>query len=121
MAVHKATRSNPLAQPRSQQPKSTRRHPDHHQKAELLDTLRQLNRGYGIAAAALHRLQRPGIFPADCLRDYRDRTEALRALANRDLFRLLSGHEEKDAARFNNSTKARAKRSVVGQFTKLTH
>jgi hypothetical protein len=104
MAVSKVIRSNPLVQ-------RSRRRPDPHQKAELLDTLRQLNRGYGIALAALHRLQRPGIFPVDCLRGYRDRTEALRALANCDLFGLLSGHEEKDAARFNGSTKARAKRS----------
>jgi hypothetical protein len=104
MAVSKAIRSNPSAQ-------ASRRRPDPHQKAELLDTLRQLNRGYGVALAALHRLQRPRIFPADCLRGYRDRTEALRAQANHDLFRFLSGHEERDATRFNRSIKTRKRHS----------
>ena len=109
MAVHKTKRSNPLAQPRSQH---SRRRPnqqphDTHQKAELFDTLRQLNRGFGIALAALHRLggtkkdrYKPSIFPHDCLHDYRNRAEALRALANRDLLRLFAGHEDQDALRF---------------------
>ena len=106
MAVHKATRSNPSAQPtrrrRNSQPN------DPHLKAELFDTLRQLNRGYGVSLAALTRLQhkrrlsQPGIFPAACLRDYSNRTEALRALVNRDLLRLLAGHEDHDATRFTN-------------------
>jgi hypothetical protein len=111
MAVHKATRSNPLAQP---QPQYTRRrpNPDTRHKTELFDNLRQLNRGFGIAVAAFHRLgggpknarlggaRKPGIFPHDCLHDYRNRTEALRALANRDLLRLFAGREEQDAERF---------------------
>jgi hypothetical protein len=99
MAVHKATRSNPPVQ-------STRPRPNHQLKAEFLETLHHLNRGYGIALAALERLEtkdrqiRPSIFPAGCLRDYRDRTEALRSLANRDLLRLFAEHEERDATRF---------------------
>jgi hypothetical protein len=98
MAVHKAIRSNSSAQPQ-------RRHPHQPQfKAELFDNLRQLNRGYGVALAALRRLPQRVIFPAACLRDFSDRTEALRALVNRDLLRLLAGHEDQDAARF---TKAR--------------
>jgi len=106
MAVSKVIRSDRLPQ---QQPRHTkragkskpsRRSPNPHMKAELFDDLRQLNRGYGTALAALVRLQRPGIFPGDCLRGYRERTEGLRAQANRDLLRLLAGHEERDADRF---------------------
>jgi hypothetical protein len=40
------------------------------------------------------------IFPAGCLRDYRNRTEALRAVANRDLLRILAAREDRDVARF---------------------
>jgi hypothetical protein len=99
MAVHKATRSNPSAQP-------ARRRPDHQLKADLFEALRHLNRGYGVALAAFDRLETkdrvrsPRAFPAAFLQDYRNRTEALRALANRDLLRLLAGHEDQDAARF---------------------
>src|SRR5262245_48935161 len=119
MARNKAIRSNSSAQPKPQHaktaragdPKPSRRRSnsqpnDPHLKAELFDTLRQLNRGYGVSLAALTRLQhgkrlaQPAIFPAACLCDYRDRTEALRALVNRDLLRLLAGHEDQDAARF---------------------
>jgi hypothetical protein len=46
MAVHKAIRSNSLAQPQ-------RHRPDHQLKAEIFETLRHLNRGYGVALAAL--------------------------------------------------------------------
>jgi hypothetical protein len=112
MAVHKAIRSNPLAQPQARNTKSAR--PDHQRKAEFLETLHHVNRGYGIALSALERLEtkdrqlRPSIFPAGCLRDYRNRTEALRAVANRDLLRLLAGREERDAQRFD---KARTRRS----------
>ena len=115
MAVPKAIRSNPLAQPTRRRPNSQPRDP--HLKAEIFDTLRQLNRGYGIALAALdrlggrskkdrlgggkkHRLHQPRIFSAGCLRDYHNRTEALRALANRDLLRFFTGHEEHDATHF---------------------
>ena len=106
MAVHKAIRSNPSAQPGTQ-----RHRPDHQRKAEFLETLHHVNRGYGIALSALERLEtkdrqfRPLIFPAGCLRDYRNRTEALRAVANRDLLRLLAGREERDARRFEKTRK----------------
>jgi hypothetical protein len=106
MAVSKVIRSHRLPQHQphraknAQKPKPSRRSPDPHMKAGLFDDLRQLNRGYGAALAALVRLQRPGIFPGECLRGYRDRTEGLRAEANRDLLRLLAGHEERDAARY---------------------
>jgi hypothetical protein len=112
MAVPKAIRSNPLAQP---QPQSTR-HPDQpikdpqatdpQLKSHLLETLRHLNRGFGVALAAFDRLQwqdrlhKPGIFPQECLHDYRNRTEELRAQANRDLLRLFAGREDQEAARF---------------------
>jgi hypothetical protein len=100
MAVHKAIRSNQPAQPQRR---------DHQFKADVFEILRHLNRGYGIALSALERLEtkdrqlRPSIFPAGCLRDYRNRTEALRAVANRDLLRLLASHEERDASRFSKS------------------
>lgn len=111
MAVPKVTRSKSAtqinAQPnRTDQRQPDRRHPDHQRKAEFFETLHHLNRGYGIAISALERLEakdrqlRPLIFPAGCLRDYRNRTEALRAVANRDLMRILAGREDRDAARF---------------------
>jgi hypothetical protein len=46
------------------------------------------------------RLQKPGAFPHECLHNYRNRTEELRALANRDLLRLFAGREELEAERF---------------------
>jgi hypothetical protein len=46
------------------------------------------------------RLEGPAIFPAASLSDYRNHTEALRALVNRDLLRVLAGHEDQDATRF---------------------
>ena len=99
MASNKAIRSNSLAQPKRRRP-----NPDPHQKAELLDTLRQLNRGYGLALANLYRLDRHNgksrIFPSEFLRKFRNQTEELRALANRDLLRLLAGREDQDAKRF---------------------
>jgi hypothetical protein len=99
MATNKAIRSNSLAQP------SRRRiNPYPHHKAELFDTLRQLNRGYGIALASLNRLDstkaKQGIFPREFLRNFRHRTEELRALANRDLLRFFAGREDQDAKRF---------------------
>src|SRR5215813_13922675 len=102
MAVRKATRSNPPTQPKL---------PNHQRKAEFFETLHHINRGYGIALSSLERLEtkdrqlRPTIFPSGCLRDYRNRTEALRAVANRDLLRLLDGREERDATRFTRANK----------------
>jgi hypothetical protein len=100
MAANKATRSNPPAQP-------LRHRPDHQLKAEIFETLRHLNRGYGISLAAFDRLetkdrQRTGrAFAAGFLHDYRNRTEALRAQANRDLLRLIAAREEQEAERFS--------------------
>jgi hypothetical protein len=124
MAVHKVKRSNPLAQHQPHQ--ATRRRPnqqpkdryitDPQLKAQLFETLRHLNRGFGVALAAfdrLHkrdRLHKPGIFPYDCLHDYRNRTEALRALANRDLLRLFAVREDQDAERFGRLRAQREKR-----------
>jgi hypothetical protein len=92
MAVHKAIRSKSPLQPNP------------HLKAELFDDMRQLNRGYGVALAALTRLagaKRFGIFPANFLRAHRNRTEALRAAVNHDLLRYLAGREQNEAARFD--------------------
>ena len=97
MAVSKTTRSKLSAQTQPQR---------HQRKAEFLETLHHLNRGYGVALSALERLEtkdrqhRPSIFPAGCLSDYRNRTEALRAVANRDLLRLFAGREDHEAKRF---------------------
>src|SRR5262249_5791479 len=113
MAVRKATRSNPQAQP---QPKQTAHREDPPNKASLHDpqlksqvfaTLAHLNRGYGIAVAALDRLRkhdrrlRPSAFPLACLNDFRCQTEALQAMANRDLLRLMATREEKQAEKLN--------------------
>jgi hypothetical protein len=116
MAVRKATRSNFSAQP---QAKPARR-PDHQLKSEIFETLHQFNRGFATALSALGRLGHkdrlpgPRIFPAACLRDYRDRTEALRADANRELLCLIAGHEDRDSARFtgkNRTARSHAPRS----------
>src|SRR5262245_47804531 len=112
MATNKAIRSHSLAQPKPQHsktaraggPEPKRRRPNPHLKAELLDDLRQLNRGYGIALAALTRLHKPDLFPRDCLRNFVHRTEALQALVNRDLLRLFAGLEDHDADRFTRLT-----------------
>jgi hypothetical protein len=102
MAVHKAIRSNSLAQPQ-------RHRPDHQLKAEIFETLRHLNRGYGVALAALDKLatkarmqgkRGPRIFATGFLHGYRNRTEILRAETNRDLLRLIAVHEDRDAKRF---------------------
>lgn len=104
MAIDKAKRSNPLAQPARRRPNPQSKDPQ--LKSKLFETLHHLNRGFGVALAAFDRLQRqdrlqkPGIFPLNCLDDYRTRTEALRALANRDLLRLFAGREDHDAERF---------------------
>ena len=109
MGVHNAIRKNPLAQPQRQRP-------DHQRKAEIFETLRHLNRGYGVALAALDRLEGkdriPGrrVFPDGVLDDYRYKTESLRAEANRDLLRLISGHEDHDAMRLGRLRARREKR-----------
>ena len=56
--------------------------------------------------AALDKLEKkdrlPGlrIFSIGFLRDFHNRTEALRAEVNRDLVRLIAGHEDADTLRF---------------------
>lgn len=98
MAVHKGKRSKSSPQPQPQRPR------DHQIKAEILDVLRHLNRGYGVALAAFDKLEHkdrlPKMFPADVLNEYRNRTEGLRAEANRDLLRLVAGREDQNALRF---------------------
>src|SRR6476646_2060827 len=103
MAVIEATRSNPPAQPQPEpQPNPQRPNPKHQLKADLFEALRHLNRGYGVALAAFDRLEHkdrlhaPRAFSPVFLQDYRNRTEALRAEANRDLLRLLAGREEQE-------------------------
>jgi hypothetical protein len=110
MAVHKVTRSNSHAQPKPQQAKTEPSYSNHQFKAEIFEILRNLNRGFGIALAALDRLEvkdhararhlrRSGlrIFTPVCLGEYRNRTEALQAEANRDLARLIAAHENQKA------------------------
>jgi hypothetical protein len=112
MAVHKATHSDSTAQ----------HHPNHQFKAEIFEVLRHLNRGYGVALAALDKLEikdrcrakaRSGaknglrIFTAACLREFHARTEVLQAEANRDLLRLIATHEEQNAERSSSSATRR--------------
>src|SRR5579864_6649302 len=110
MATNKAKRSNPLAQPKRRssnpQPKRSQRQINDPQlKSHLFETLSHLNRGFGVALAAFDRLQKqdrlqkPSIFPQHCLQDFRNRTQELRAVANRDLLRLFAGREDRDAER----------------------
>ena len=113
-------RLNPQPEsPRSNRPENSHP-PDPQLKSELFEALRHLNRGFGVALSSFDCLQRkdrlhqPPIFPSDCLSNYRNRTEALRSLANRDLLRLLAGREDQDARRFgglgNQPSRARRKR-----------
>jgi hypothetical protein len=118
MAVHKVKRSPSSAQPQHRptnttsqpQPANGDRPRNHQTKAELFKTLERLNHGYGAALAALDRLRAkdrlPGkrVFPLERLNDFRDRTEILRALANRDLLRLLAGHEEWEVERYKGNS-----------------
>src|SRR5215471_13685939 len=102
MAVRKATRSKPQAQPKPNQASIS----DPQLKAQLVGTLAHLNRGFGIALSALDRLRkqnrrlRPDAFPITCLTDFRLQTETLQASANRDLLRLMANREEQEAIRF---------------------
>ena len=74
--------------------------------AELFETLRHLNRGYGVALATLDKLETKArwqgqrIFPTGFLHGYRTRSEVLQAETNRDLLRLIAAHEDQDAAHF---------------------
>ena len=112
MAVHKAIRSNPPAQPE-------RPRPNHQLKAEIFETLRHLNRGYGVALAALDKLETKArhrgqrIFPTGFLHSYRNRAEGLQAETNRDLLRLIAGHEDQDAARFATPLAAKAAKNAT--------
>ena len=111
MAVHKAIRSNPALQPE-------RPRPNHQLKAELFETLRHLNRGYGVALAALDKLETKArhhgrrIFPTDFLHSYRGRAEVLRAETNRDLLRLIAGYEDQDASCFATPLTAKAAKNA---------
>ncbi len=101
MAARKVTRPTPPAQPRPRQ-KPAHRH-NNQLKADIFEVLRNLNRGYGAALTALFRLgalDHREAFSA-LLHDYRTRTEALRAQANRDLLRLLAVREEQEATHFD--------------------
>jgi hypothetical protein len=114
MAVHKVIRSNSPAQPQPQDENPRRL--DHQLKAELFETLHHLNRGYGVALAALDRLEAKDrytarVFPPGFLLDYRNRTLTLRARANHDLFRLLAGREADEAERFSRLCAKPVKRS----------
>jgi hypothetical protein len=103
MAVRKATRSIPPAQPSPRHAKAARQ-PGNQLKADIFEILRNLNRGYAAALTALYRLEildHGKAFPAGCLGGYRNRTEALRAQANRDLLRFLAEREEREAERFD--------------------
>jgi hypothetical protein len=116
MAVIESKRSVPLAQPARRrlnpQPRhSQTRHPQTHPqtkdpqlKSELFEAIRHLNRGFGVALSSLDSLQRKDrlqtIFPPDFLLAYRNRTEELRALANRDLLRILAGREEHEVGHY---------------------
>ena len=93
MAVLKTKRSNPLAQP------PTRRRPNPLATPQLYDVLNNINRGYGTVLVSLDNLElmntatRPEVLPAECLRDLRNRTEELRAQANRELLAVLTGNQ----------------------------
>jgi hypothetical protein len=109
MAASKSKRSVHKAQPEPQQPHLPQSHlpqpqrPDPHLKSQLFETLKHLNRGFGVALAAFDRLQkldRRRMFPVSCLLDYRNRTEELRARANFELLHLFSGREEQEAEKF---------------------
>jgi hypothetical protein len=115
MAASKSKRSVRKAQhpPQPRPQPQPERHPDPQLKSYLFDTLKHLNRGFGIALAAFDRLQKqdrwqkPAIFPASSLMDFRNRTEELRARANFELLHLFSGREEQDAEKFGRLRRSR--------------
>jgi len=114
MATNKAKRSNLLAQP------NARRSPNPQLKAQLLDSLQHLNRGYGIALSNLDRLERlssakgkPVILLSACLHKIQTRTEELRASANHELLQILAGTEGQDAIRFARLRTRQEKRSAA--------
>ncbi len=111
MAASKSKRSVHPAQPQAQpQQESQPKQPDPHMKSQLFETLKHLNRGFGVALAAFDRLQkldRRRMFPVSCLLDYRNRTEELRARANFELLHLFSGREEQDAEKFGRLRRSR--------------
>jgi hypothetical protein len=132
MATNKANRSVSLAQIKrrrstqqtGRQPisngkvdQAANQHTDPQLKAYLMETLRHLNRGFGVALAAfdrlgkLNRLQKVGIFTTDSLIHYRHRTEELRALANRDLLNSFAGREELEAQRFGRLSESSGRHS----------
>lgn len=107
MATNKTTRSNPPAQP--QPPQSQRPQRDHQLKADIFEVLRRFNRGYGLALAALDKLDSKDrntrrVFPAGFLHEYRSRTEILRSEANRDLLRRIAEREAQEAERLSGLT-----------------
>ena len=116
MAVRKATRSNPPAQPH--QPA---RRPDHQLKAEIFEAIRHLNRGYGVALAALDKLETkdrqrtPRAFSIGFLHEYRNRTEFLRAHTNRDLLQLIARREEQEAERLSRLSNRPASRKPINR------
>ncbi len=99
MAIDKAKRSNPSAQPQPQHAKRRRSNnsqTDPLPTPQLFDVLQNLNRGYGTALINLDNLQlintasRTRIISSECLQDIRTQTEQLRALANRELLAVLA-------------------------------
>jgi hypothetical protein len=110
MAASKSKRSVHPAQPQPQPQSQTQHHTDPHLKSQMFETLKHLNRGFGVALAAFDRLQkldRRRMFPVSCLLDYRNRTEELRARANFELLHLFSGREEQEAEKFGRMRRSR--------------
>ncbi|HEY7405948.1 MAG TPA: hypothetical protein VIB39_20650 [Candidatus Angelobacter sp.] len=109
MAASKSKRSARTAQHQAQ----PQQHPHPQLKSQLFETLKHLNRGFGVALAAFDRLQKqdrwqkPGMFPTSCLLDYRNRTEELRARANFELLHFFSGREEREAEKFERLRRSR--------------
>jgi hypothetical protein len=103
----------PQHSPRHPKPTTKQRTHPHHLETELFDTLRQFNQAFGTALCALERIDtrfggprfgspnigrktRAGLRHGlrKTIRDYSSRIGELRAQANRDLFRVLSGVED---------------------------
>src|SRR5262245_38223652 len=107
MAASKSKRSARTAQHQAQPHPQPQAQADPQLKSYLFDTLKHLNRGFGVALAAFYRLQKqdrwqkPAIFPVSSLMDFRNRTEELRARANFELLHLISGREEQEVEKFS--------------------
>ena len=78
-------------------------------KVHLYHALYLFNRGFDITLAGLKRLETLGIFREENLSDYEVMLELTRSEANEELTYVMQGHEEDDAAYWDDRYRERQK------------